>query len=173
MYVEKRRNGTFYLKESVYDPKTKRPKNKSVYLGANAIQAKEKLRLLTEDPALLGQIPDIQRYEMELDKVVKEIKKLNGFQAEGINDFISDMVHELLQAKQFIAAAQAGLVVLTADCPGCCFNKANHCQHFRQNFRIGVKQSGGKNILRCMAKESGDSETITGTIRLPCEFRER
>lgn len=173
MYVEKRRNGTFYLKESVYNPKTKRPQNKSVYLGANAIQAKEKLSLLTDDPVLLEQIPDMQRYEMELERAIKELKKLNGFQTEGVNGVINDVLHELLQAKQFISTAQAGFVAITAECPGCRFNRANHCQHFKQNFRLGVKQSGERKQSRCMAKETGAGETVKGTIRLPCDFRDR
>ena len=62
MNIELRKNGTFYLKDSIYNPITKLPKNTSTYLGSNPIQARNKLMTLTNDPALLAQIPDIELY---------------------------------------------------------------------------------------------------------------
>ncbi|HWR07408.1 hypothetical protein [Sporomusa sp.] len=173
MYVEKRKNGTFYLKESVYNPKTKLPKNTSVYLGSNPIQAKEKLRSLTEDLVILAQIPDINPYELELNMAIKELQKLNQFTAKGVSRLITEYLNELMNAKQFIITAQNGSVALTADCIGCLFKKANHCCHFDLNFSGRQDRYATGKQTRCVAWELGKSELTKGSIKLPREFRER
>ncbi|SMC56391.1 hypothetical protein [Sporomusa malonica] len=171
MNVEIRKNGTFYLKNSVYNPETKLPKNTSIYLGSNPIQAKEKLKSLTDNLELLAQIPDIHPYEIELYKAIKHLQKLNGLQTEGITKLIKDYLNELLNAKQFIISAQEGIVVPTADCPGCRFNKANQCGHFKQNFTSGNgKYKDGKPI-RCLAYEFGQNRPTIGSIKFPRDFR--
>lgn len=172
MYVEKRKNGTFYLKESVYNPETKLPKNTSVYLGSNPIQAKEKLKLLTDDLAILEQIPDIQLYEIELNKIVKELQKLNGFQTEGVKRIIKGYLNELLNAKQFLISAQEGIVIPTADCPGCRFKKSNHCCHFNRNFTNGHGRYKDGKMIRCVASELGQKELFKGSIKFPRDFRD-
>lgn len=172
MYVEKRKNGTFYLKESVYNPETKLPKNTSIYLGSNPIQAKAKLKLLTDDLALLEQIPDIQLYEIELNNAIKELQKLNGFQTEGVTRLIKYYLNELLNAQQFIIASRDGIIVLTADCPDCRFNKANHCYHFKQNISNGKGRYKDGKPIRCIASELGETELARGTIKLPRDFRD-
>lgn len=173
MYVEKRKNGTFYLKESVYNPETKLPKNTSIYLGSNPLQAKEKLKLLTDNSTLLEQISDVQLYEIELNRVLKKLQKLDQLQTTGMTRIVKDYLNELLNAKQFIIAAQNGVVVLTADCPGCRFNRANHCQHFKQNFMIGHSNYKDGKRIRCVACEPGTGETTLGSIKLPRDFRNR
>jgi hypothetical protein len=171
MYVEKRKNGTFYLKKSVYNPKTKLPKNTSIYLGSNPVQAREKLKLLTDDSVIWEQIPDVQPYEMELDVAVKALRKLHGFKTEGIKKLIEGYLNELVTAKQFVTAARDGVVVPTADCSGCRFNKANHCCHFNRNFMHSKYRDG--RLLRCPACELGQSEPAKGSIKFPRDFRER
>ncbi len=173
MFVEKRKNGTFYLKKSVYNPETKQPRNTSIYLGSNPIQAKEKLKLLTDDSTILQQIPDCQLYEIELNTAVKELQKLNGFQTEGVKGLIKDYLHELLNARQFMIAAQDGFVVATADCPGCRFKKGNHCCHFQQDFTSGSGRYKDGKLVRCVASEPGKNELTRGIIKLPCDFREQ
>lgn len=171
MNIEIRKNGTFYLKDSIYNPETKLPKNTSIYLGSNPIQAKEKLKSLTENPDLLAQIPDIHPYEFELHKTLKHLQKLNGLQTEAITKLINDYLNELLSAKQFIISAQEGLVAHTTDCPGCRFNKVNHCGHFKQHFMGGNgKYKDGKPI-RCLAYEFGQSKPTIGSIKFPRDFR--
>lgn len=172
MHIEKRKNGTFYLKDSIYNPKTQLPKNTSIYLGSNPIQAKEKLKLLTDDLTIIEQIADTEQYEIEINKAIKELKKLNQFQTEGLIRLMNNYLNELSNAQQFIIAAQDGIVIPTVDCPGCRFKKANHCYHFKQNFTSGHDKYKDKKLIRCIACELGKHELNRGSIKLPRDFRD-
>lgn len=174
MYIEKRKNGTFYLKESVYNPETKLPKNTSIYLGSNPIQAKEKLKQYTDDLAILNQIPDMQLYEIELNKLIKELQKLTQIQSEGVNRILKDYLNVLINARQFILSAKDGVVVRTSDCPNCRFNKAIYCGHFKQNFVSSQGKYRDGKLPRCIASELGKSELTgsRGMIKLPRDFRD-
>ncbi|MCM0757197.1 MULTISPECIES: hypothetical protein [Sporomusa] len=170
MHIEIRKNGTFYLKDSVYNRETKLPKNTSIYLGSNPIQAKSKLKTLTDDLVLLEQIPNTFLYEIELDKAIKNLQKLNNLQTAGIGRLIKEYLHELLQAKQFISKAREGVLAPTSDCPDCRFKNANHCDHFNQNFITGNIKYRDKS-LRCPAYELGQTKSPIGSIKLPRDFR--
>ncbi|WP_371369148.1 hypothetical protein SRRS_24440 [Sporomusa rhizae] len=172
MYIEKRKNGTFYLKESIYNPETKLPKNTSIYLGSNPIQAKEKLKQYTDDLVILNQIPDMQLYEIELNKIIKELQKVNQIQSEGVNRIFEDYLTVLINARQFILTAKGGIVVRTADCPNCRFNKPTYCEHFKQNFVSSQGKYRDGKLPRCIASELGRSEPIgRGMIKFPRDFR--
>jgi hypothetical protein len=171
MYIELRKNGTFYLKDSVYNPETKLPQNTSIYLGSNALQAKEKLKALTADPALLAQIPDVKLYEIELDRALKSLQKLNCLETPGLTRLITEYVSELATARQFLTSARQGLVIQTADCPGCLFKAGNHCHHFEQNFTQPAGKPADGKAVRCLAYEPGPKRLHTGSIKLPRHFR--
>lgn len=171
MNIEIRKNGTFYLKDSVYNSVTKLPKNTSTYLGSNPIQAKDKLKTLTDDEALLKQIPDTLPYEIELDRAIKNLQKLNNLRTDGVTGLIKDYLNDLLNAKQFIIMAREGIVAPTTDCQGCRFKNANHCDHFKQNFMSGNGRYKNGRPVRCLAYELGQSRSTTGSIKLPCDFR--
>lgn len=171
MHIETRKNGTFYLKESVYNPATKLPKNTSIYLGSNPIQAKNKLKTLTDDSALLEQIPDALPYEVELDKVIRNLQKLNGLQTDGMIRLISDYLDDLLKAKQFISRARKGILAPAIDCPECRFKNANYCNHFKQSFINGNGRYKDGKPLRCLAYELGELKSYHGSIKLPRDFR--
>ena len=170
MHIEVRKNGTFYLKDSFYNRETKLPKNTSIYLGSNPIQAKNKLKTLTDDVALLEQIPDILLYEVEHHKAIKNLQKLDNLRTAGVARLITEYLQELLQAKQFISKAREGVLAPTADCPACRFKQANHCDHFNQNFITGNIKYRDKS-LRCPAYELGQAKSPMGSIKLPRDFR--
>jgi hypothetical protein len=171
MYIEKRKNGTFYLKKSVYNPKTKMPQNTSIYLGSNAVQAKDKLKSLTNDVTLLEQIPDILPYEVEIEKTIKSLQKLNDLQTEGVTRLINNYLTDLLNAKQFIVIAREGTVVPTADCPDCRFKNANYCDHFEHRFLAGTGRYKDGKPIHCLAYEFGKIKSPMGSIKLPRDFR--
>lgn len=170
MYIEKRKNGTFYLKESIYNPVTKSPKNTSIYLGSNPIQAREKLKSLTDDPDLLAEIPDVPLYQIEIDRAIHEFQKLCDFRSESLRKFMEEHHSELLRAKQFLESAQTGTVLLTADCHVCRFKEANYCKHFQQYFFVQGVNYGTKSGP-CMACEKDGNKQPKGTIKLPRDFR--
>lgn len=171
MHIEIRKNGTFYLKNSVYNPATKLPKNTSIYLGSNPVQAKNKLKTLTDDAALLAQIPDAQLYEIEVDKAIKKLKNLLGLQSAGVTRLITEYVQDLLEAKQFILKAREGNIALTGDCLSCRYKNSNFCNHFKHNFVSGnIRYKDGK-PLRCIAYEAGPRNLPKGNIKLPRDFR--
>lgn len=171
MNIEIRKNGTFYLKDSVYNPETKFPKNTSIYLGSNPIQAKQKLKTLTDDLALLEQIPDTLLYDIEIDKAIKNLQKLNDLQTDGVIRLIKDYLNELTNAKLFITTAREGIVSPTADCPDCRFKNVSRCDHFKQNFMsVNGKYKDGKPV-RCPAYEVGQTKPTNGSIKLPRDFR--
>ncbi|MDF2570209.1 MAG: hypothetical protein K0R55_1813 [Sporomusa sp.] len=169
--IEIRKNGTFYLKDSVYNPKTKLPKNKSIYLGSNPIQAKEKLKTLTDDLSLLKQIPDTQLYDIELDKAIKNLQRLNDLQTDGVTRLINYHLDDLLNAKQFITTAREGVVPPTVDCPSCRFKNTNYCEHFKQNFISGNGKYKDGKPARCPAYEVGQTKSNNCSIKLPRDFR--
>ncbi len=171
MYIEKRKNGTFYLKKSVYNPDTKMPQNTSIYLGSNPVQAKDKLKNLTDDSALLEQIPDVFPYEIEIDKAIKNLQKLSDLRTEGINRLIKDYLNDLLYAKQFLLIAQEGTVVPTVDCPDCRFKNVGFCEHFKHRFLSGNGRYKDGKPVRCLACELEKNKPPHGTIKLPRDFR--
>ncbi|TWH49030.1 hypothetical protein [Sporomusa sp. KB1] len=171
MNIELRKNGTFYLKDSSYNPETKLPKNTSIYLGSNPLQAKAKLKTFTDDLALLDQIPDTLPYEIELNKAIKNLQKLNTLQTEGVMRLINYYLNDLLHAKQFIHKAKQGSIPPTSDCPGCRFKTANRCDHFKQNFLIGNNRYKEGTPIRCPAYELGQVKLPAGSIKLPRDFR--
>ena len=171
MNIEIRKNGTFYLKDSVYNPETKLPKNTSTYLGSNPLQAKAKLKTLTDDLNLLDHIPDALPYEIELNKAIKTLQKLNDLRTEWITRLINDYLNELVNAQQFISKAQKGSVAPTADCPVCRFKAANYCDHFKQKFMIGNGRYKEGKPIRCPANEVGQIKLPHGAIKLPRDFR--
>ena len=169
MYIEKRKNGTFYLKKSVYNPETKKPQNTSIYLGSNPVQAKDKLKDLTDDTTLLEQIPDILPYEVEIEKAIKNLQTLNNLRAEGVTKIIKECLNELLNAKQFIQIAREGTLVPTADCLDCRFKSANQCDHFKNMFLTGNGRYKDGSPIRCLAYEL--RKIKHGSIKLPRDFR--
>lgn len=171
MNIEIRKNGTFYLKDSTYNPETKLPKNTSIYLGSNPLQAKNKLKTLTKDLALLDQIPDTLPYEIELDQAIKNLQNLNVLRTEGVKRLIDTYLNDLLNVKQFISNAKKRIVAATVDCPGCRFKNANHCEHFKQNFIIGNGRNKEGRAIRCPAYELGEIKPPNGSIKLPRDFR--
>lgn len=173
MHIEIRKNGTFYLKDSIYNPVTKLPKNKSIYLGSNPLQAKQKLKTLTDDAVLLNQIPDTLPYEIELDKVIRNLQKLNGLQTNGVTRLVKEYLDSLLQAKLFLAAARKGIVAPTPDCQACRYKKANRCDHFDRDFINGNGRYKDGKPVRCLAYELGKTRPGNGAIKLPRDFREQ
>ena len=174
MNIEIRKNGTFYLKDSFYNPATKFPKNTSIYLGSNPLQAKQKLKMLTDDEALLNQIPDTLPYEIEIEKAIKSLQKLKGVEANGVTRLVKESLDSFLQAQLFIATARQGMLAPAADCQDCRYKKGNHCHHFDDDFINGNgKYKDGKPV-RCLAYESGGgTRPGNGIIKLPRDFRER
>ncbi|QDR80610.1 hypothetical protein [Sporomusa termitida] len=173
MNIEIRKNGTFYLKDSIYNPVTKLPKNTSIYLGSNPLQAKQKLKTLTDDAALLNQIPDTLPYEIELDKAIKNLQKLNGLQTNGVTRLVKEYLAGLLQARLLIATARAGMVAPTVECRDCRYKQGNHCDHFDSEFINGNGKYKDGNPVRCVAYEAGRARPGNGLIKLPRDFRER
>ena len=171
MYIEKRKNGTFYLKRSVYNPETKRPQNTSIYLGSNPVQAKDKLKTLTNDVSLLEQIADILPYEIEIEKAIRELQKLNNLRTEGVTKIIKECLTDLSNAKQFMQIAREGTLVPTSDCVDCRFKNANQCDHFKNIFLTGNGRYKDGSLIRCLAYELG--KTKQGSIKLPRDFRIR
>lgn len=173
MYIEKRKNGAFYLKSSVYNPVTKLPKNTSTYLGSNPIQAKEKLKALTDDKNLLDQIPDVTLYEYELMLASKALSKLNVFNTKGLNKILQDCLTEVLNAEKFICSAHKGKVFPTIDCPWCRFKKANFCCFFDKPFMNGNGKNENGHSIRCIVYEPIEVNSKRGTIKLPGDFKRK
>jgi hypothetical protein len=171
MNIEIRKNGTFYLKHSTYNSATKLPKNTSIYLGSNPIQAKNKLKALTDDLALLEQIPDVLPYEVEIDKVIRDLQKLNNLQAEGIRRIINEYLDSLIRSKQFIHTAKKGVIAPTIDCPDCRFKNENLCTHFEHTFINGNGKYKDGKAIRCIAFKLGETKPNNGSIKLPRDFR--
>lgn len=171
MHIEIRKNGTFYLKDSTYNPQTKLPKNTSVYLGSNPLQAKIKLAALSSDLSLLAQIPDTYLYEVELAKAIKQLQTLKSIQSEGISKLIHEQLQTLVTAKEFLVKAKQGIVVPTVDCPGCRSKNANHCSHFKQTIKMGNGRTKEGILIHCPAYEAGKPKPTNGAIKLPRDFR--
>ena len=171
MYIEHRKNGTFYLKDSIYNSKTKQPQNTSIYLGSNALQAKEKLKTLTEDPVLLAQIPDTALFEIELIKALKSLEKLKKVKSPALARLLNEYVNDLLAAQQFIESAKKGVIMPAANCSGCLFKQVNHCKYFGHDFTYGAKKYRDIQPAQCLAAEPGQNPSHTGSIKLPRDFR--
>ena len=73
MYIEKRTNGTYYLRESKWDTKLKQAVSTVTYLGKNASKAHEKLITLTENKALLYEMAHIYDCDELLVKIIKTL----------------------------------------------------------------------------------------------------
>lgn len=178
MFIEKRKSGTFYLRENEYNPDNKkRPTIKiSKYLGNNPISAKNKLKTLTEVPSedlqrLLDQIPETPLYEVELDKLIKTLEKVKGFHTEGATRYIDDALKDLKLSKEFILRTRAeNILTLTIDCANCRFKIGNHCDHFkRSSMSSNIKTVEGRPV-RCHAFEKRQNQS-NGTIKTPSYFK--
>lgn len=145
------------------------PQNTSIYLGSNPVQAKDKLKSLTDDETLLEQIPDVLPYEVEIEKAIKALQKLNELRTEGVTKIIKDCLTDLTNAKQFIQIAREGTLVSSNDCLDCRFKNANQCEHFKHIFLAGSGRYKDGKAIRCIAYELGN--TKYGSIKLPRDFR--
>jgi hypothetical protein len=73
MYIEKRGNGTYYLRESKWDSQLKQAVSTVTYLGKNARKAHEKLVTLTQNEALLYEMSHIYDCDELLVKIIKTL----------------------------------------------------------------------------------------------------
>ncbi|BBB89582.1 MAG TPA: hypothetical protein PKA28_14465 [Methylomusa anaerophila] len=74
MYIEKRANGTYYLRESKWDPKLKQTVSTVTYLGRNACKAHAKLAILTQNEDLLYEMAHIYDCDELLVKIIKSLE---------------------------------------------------------------------------------------------------
>lgn len=129
MYIEKRACGTYYLRESKWDSKAKKPICTSIYLGKNSRVAYDKLTTLTQDEMLLSKL--VHNYDCD-EQLVKLINMLDSHKRScdyvNINKVIEHCIVEL--ERFWVVGSRSNKP--HHECVSCHHYHVDYCRYFNQ-----------------------------------------
>jgi len=129
MYIEKRANGTYYLRESTWDPKLKQAVSTVTYLGKNARKAHEKLVTLTPNKDLLYEMAHI--YDCD-ELLVKTIKMLNSHKNSCDYVNINNILECCIVSLEGLWGIRNNEAALQVGCLKCRHYGKDYCTYYDQ-----------------------------------------
>jgi len=129
MYIEKRANGTYYLRESTWDPQLKQAVSTATYLGKNARKAHEKLVTLTQNEALLYEITHIYDCDELLIKIIKQLHS-HRKSCDYVN--INSVLNSCIVSLEGLWGVRSNEATLQAGCLKCRHYDMNFCNYYDQ-----------------------------------------
>jgi hypothetical protein len=146
MYIEKRINGSYYLRESLWDSKGKKKVSKAIYLGKDSRNAYEKLATLTTDEALLKELAEVYDCDESLGRIIKVIlDHRQKCDYDNINKVLDKCIVDL-QRFWNIRSDDDGT---HQECQGCLHHHADDCRYFHQRIKVVVTSHPCRAFQRC------------------------
>ena len=132
MYIEERKNGTYYLRVSCWDTTTKKTVSKPTYLGKNAHEAYKKLATLTDDKTLLNQLASVYDCDVIIDKIIKTLlDHKNTCDYDNINKALLNCIGIF----QRFWAIRYNDNADKKECQQCRNHRNDYCKYFNQQIK--------------------------------------